>query len=165
MIALRKGKRRWSKFASIKFWCALFGALCLAGALGVAARQQTAAPPKPLPDPNAKYPLPDGAGKELVQTDCKDCHTYDRIVHAHFSTAGWRAEIKKMRVNGANIKPADIDPLVLYLAKHFGPARPTDKNRRAAKGECGRRGRKLGTFRQHFGSGVALRFPTEEGMP
>jgi len=32
--------------------------------------------------------------------------------------------VKKMRVNGADIKVADIDPLVLYLAKHFGPAHP-----------------------------------------
>jgi hypothetical protein len=124
MVALHKGTRAWGKAASIEFWCALFGALCLAGAIGVAAQQPPPAAPKPLPDPNAKYPLPDGPGKELVQTDCKDCHTFDRILHAHYSTTAWRAEIKKMRVNGADIKPADIDPLVVYLATHFGPRRP-----------------------------------------
>lgn len=124
MTAPDMGKSERRKAASLEFWCALFGAFCLAGALGVAAQQQPPAPPKILPDPNARYPLPDGPGKELVQTDCKDCHTYDRIVHAHYSSAGWRAEIKKMRVNGADIKPADIDPLVSYLAQHFGPAHP-----------------------------------------
>lgn len=124
MSSLHSGKRALRMAVSVEFWCALFGALCLAGALGVAAQQQTPAPPKPLPDPNAKYPLPDGPGKELVQADCSQCHTFDRIIHAHYSTAGWRAEIKKMRVNGADIKSADIDPLVLYLSKHFGPRRP-----------------------------------------
>lgn len=124
MVALHRGKRAWGRAGSMEFWCALFGAMCLAGAIGVAAQQQPPAAPKLLPDPNARYPLPDGPGKELVQTDCSACHTFDRILHAHFSTTAWRAEIKKMRVNGADIKPADIDPLVVYLSQHFGPARP-----------------------------------------
>ena len=124
MIAPGRGKRQRRNVASLEFWRALLCALCLAGALGVAAQQRPPAPPKILPDPNAMYPLPDAPGKELVQADCKDCHTYDRIVHAHFSSTGWRAEIKKMRVNGADIKPADIDPLVTYLSQHFGPAHP-----------------------------------------
>ncbi len=124
MIARDKGKREWRKIASLEFWCALVGALCLVGTLAVAAQQPPGGSSQLLPDPNAKYPLPDGPGKELVVQDCKTCHTYDRIIHAHFSATGWRAEVKKMRVNGADIKVADIDPLVLYLSKHFGPAHP-----------------------------------------
>ncbi|MGO9642951.1 MAG: hypothetical protein ACLP1Y_16780 [Candidatus Acidiferrales bacterium] len=125
MISFDRGNRAWRQLASLEFLWIGFGALCLAGALSVAAQQQPSpGAPKPLPDPNANFPLPDGPGKELVQKDCKDCHTYDRIVHAHYSTKGWRAEIKKMRANGADIRTDEIDPLVLYLTKHFGPAHP-----------------------------------------
>jgi len=127
MLSPLKGRFAWRKLMSSEFWSVGLAVLCAASALGVAAQQQSPATPNALPDPNANFPLPDGPGKELVQKDCKDCHTFDRIVHAHYSVARWRVEIKKMEANGADIKAEDIDPLATYLAKHFGPAHAPTK--------------------------------------
>lgn len=64
--------------------------------------------------------LPEGPGKEIVETSCKDCHTFDRITMAHHSLTRWRTIVREMEQKGANVDPGDLGPLVQYLAKNFG---------------------------------------------
>jgi len=64
--------------------------------------------------------LPDGPGKAIVETSCKDCHTFDRITMAHHSLTRWRTIVREMEQKGANVDPGDVDPLVHYLAQNFG---------------------------------------------
>jgi cytochrome c5 len=64
--------------------------------------------------------LPEGPGKQIVETSCKDCHTFDRITSAHHSLARWRVIVREMEQRGADVEPGDVDPLVHYLAQNFG---------------------------------------------
>lgn len=71
--------------------------------------------------------LPDGPGRQIVLTSCKDCHTFDRITSAHHSLARWRVIVREMEQRGANVDPGDVTPLVQYLAKNFGVAHTAAK--------------------------------------
>jgi hypothetical protein len=64
--------------------------------------------------------LPDGPGKQIVETSCKDCHTFDRITMAHHSLTRWRTIVRDMQQRGADVEPGDLDTLVHYLAQNFG---------------------------------------------
>ena len=64
--------------------------------------------------------LPDGPGKQIIETDCKDCHTFARISSAHHSPARWRTIVKEMQQKGADVEPGDRDTLLQYLADNFG---------------------------------------------
>ncbi len=72
--------------------------------------------------------LPDGEGKELVADYCTRCHSSERIRQVIVDGEGgderfWRALVgQMMRVFNAPIASHDIDPIVAYLAKHFGPS-------------------------------------------
>jgi len=113
------------------FSCALF-----LGAIGVAVSAASAghtAPQAPAPSHVPTQPpgavnldaigakkLPDGPGKQIVETSCKDCHTFDRITMAHHSLTRWHTIVRQMEQKGANVDPGDVDPLVHYLADNFG---------------------------------------------
>jgi hypothetical protein len=64
--------------------------------------------------------LPEGPGKQIVETSCKDCHTFDRITSAHHSLTRWRVIVREMEQRGADVEPSDLDTLVHYLAQNFG---------------------------------------------
>jgi hypothetical protein len=72
--------------------------------------------------------LPDGEGRELVADYCTRCHSGERIRQVIVDGAGgderyWRALVgQMMRVFNAPIASHDVDPIVAYLAKHFGPS-------------------------------------------
>ena len=50
------------------------------------------------------------------------CHSLDYItMQPPFPRAQWTATVNKMiKVMGAPIKPEAVDPIVAYLAKHYG---------------------------------------------
>jgi len=72
--------------------------------------------------------LPDGEGKELVVDYCTRCHSTERIRQVIVDGEGgdevfWRALVDQMvRVFNAPIASHDIDPIIAYLAKNFGPS-------------------------------------------
>ena len=72
--------------------------------------------------------LPDGEGKELVADYCTRCHSTERIRLAIVEGEGgneafWRTLVDRMRrVFNAPIASHDVDPIVRYLATHFGPS-------------------------------------------
>jgi virginiamycin B lyase len=69
--------------------------------------------------------LPDGAGKELVQHNCGQCHTLNRIAEVGHTRDEWRNVVAMMVNQGANLPQDQIPVVTDYLARNFLPtARP-----------------------------------------
>src|SRR5262245_8896412 len=73
--------------------------------------------------PASAQSLPDGNGKELVQTICTACHDLSPITGAGFDRAGWDSVVNNMRDMGASIKPEEVPVIVNYLTANFPPKR------------------------------------------
>ncbi len=73
--------------------------------------------------------LPDGEGRELVAEHCTRCHSTERVRQVIIQGQGgnepfWRALVDRMiKVFNAPIASHDVDPIVSYLATHFGASR------------------------------------------
>jgi competence ComEA-like helix-hairpin-helix protein len=76
--------------------------------------------------------LPDGKGKDAVETACSDCHSLERIKAQRLNEEGWNSILHEMLENGAPINPNDMHTIVAYLAKNFGPDTKVNVNRAAA---------------------------------
>ena len=70
-----------------------------------------------LPEGAAK--LPEGAGKEIVESACTACHTVDRIVALRLSEEGWSNILREMTEVGVVIAPDDSDKILAYLTKYL----------------------------------------------
>jgi mono/diheme cytochrome c family protein len=73
------------------------------------------------PAPAKKVELPEGDGKAIATDNCQVCHRLTNLVKAHKSPDEWRDTVQTMIDRGANIQPDQVDTLVQYLAKNFGP--------------------------------------------
>jgi cytochrome c5 len=88
------------------------------------------ATPAPLPDaaaPSTPAPakvvvvLPDGDGKAIATENCQACHKLTNLTKAHKSLDDWKETVQTMIDRGANVPADQVDILVQYLAKNFGP--------------------------------------------
>jgi cytochrome c5 len=99
-----------------------------------AANAQAAAPAAPPPAsdpaaPSASAPaaakvvveLPDGDGKAIAMENCQACHKLTNLTKAHKDLDDWKDTVQTMIDRGANVPTDQIDTLVQYLAKNFGP--------------------------------------------
>jgi cytochrome c5 len=97
-----------------------------------AAGAQAADPAIPAPTPDATTPgapapakavveLPDGEGKAIATENCQACHKLTNLTKAHKSLDDWKETVQTMIDRGANVTPDQVDTLVQYLAKNFGP--------------------------------------------
>jgi sulfite dehydrogenase (cytochrome) subunit B len=62
-------------------------------------------------------------GLDKVEANCGACHSLDYVpMNSRFLTGpGWSAEVAKMiNAFGAPIDPADVKPIVDYLAANYG---------------------------------------------
>jgi cytochrome c5 len=92
-----------------------------------------AAPATPAPSPGAAaapsapaaakavVELPDGDGKSIAMENCQACHKLTNLTKAHKSVDDWKDTVQTMIDRGANVPPEQVDILVQYLAKNFGP--------------------------------------------
>jgi virginiamycin B lyase len=72
-------------------------------------------------------PLPEGAGKALVEGACVACHQTNQITQSSgYTREGWK-ELAGTMIDLSN-SPAELDTMTQYLATHFPP-----NTRRAAK--------------------------------
>jgi mono/diheme cytochrome c family protein len=69
-----------------------------------------------------KVELPEGEGKSIAVENCQACHRLTNLVKAHKSLDDWRDTVQLMMDRGANVQAEQVDTLVQYLAKNFGPA-------------------------------------------
>lgn len=76
----------------------------------------------------ADTPLPEGPGKDIVETTCTDCHSLERIKAQRLNEEGWDAIIREMIETGAAINPDDVKVIVDYLTKNFGPDKKVNVN-------------------------------------
>src|SRR5262249_29433702 len=69
--------------------------------------------------------LPDAPAKTILEANCTTCHTLDRVKSKHFDKESWQGVIESMRGKRGGPKDLtddDIQVLVDYLSKNFGPA-------------------------------------------
>jgi virginiamycin B lyase len=67
--------------------------------------------------------LPEGPGKEAVQTHCSGCHGLGRVVASGYTQAYWHTTIRMMLNFGVPIPPDQVLTVVDYLSTNF-PERP-----------------------------------------
>jgi mono/diheme cytochrome c family protein len=67
--------------------------------------------------------LPDGAGKELVQTRCTACHDLGRVVATRRTPPDWDRITRNMIERGPQATPAQVETIVMYLTTHLGKDR------------------------------------------
>ena len=65
--------------------------------------------------------LPDGDGKAIAMENCQACHKLTNLTKAHKSLDDWKDTVQTMIDRGANVPADQVDTLVQYLAKNFGP--------------------------------------------
>lgn len=67
--------------------------------------------------------LKEGAGRELVESNCSVCHSLDYIqTNSPFlDRKGWEATLSKMvNAMGAPVPKEDVPAIVDYLTRHYG---------------------------------------------
>ena len=92
---------------------------------GTAEKAGGAAPPATPPAGSSKLKpgeLPPGDGKAIAEQDCALCHALTNLTEASKSLDEWRDTVQTMIDRGASVPGSDLDTLVHYLAKNFGPS-------------------------------------------
>lgn len=85
-----------------------------------AAVQAASAPSAPAPA-KAVVELPEGDGKAIATENCQLCHKLTNLTRAHKNLDDWKETVQTMIDRGANVPADQVDTLVQYLAKNFGP--------------------------------------------
>jgi competence ComEA-like helix-hairpin-helix protein len=65
--------------------------------------------------------LPDGKGKDLVEDRCSSCHGLDLLLAEHDTKQQWSGIVNDMVSRGASGTADELETIVDYLAKNFGP--------------------------------------------
>jgi cytochrome c5 len=68
----------------------------------------------------APVALPDGPGKELVESRCTACHDLERVAVAKRQRGDWAALVANMVGRGAVASPDEARAITSYLMVHFG---------------------------------------------
>ena len=71
--------------------------------------------------------LPEGEGKALVVAACMQCHNAKTITTQQKDAASWKGTVHDMISKGAQLFPEEVDGVVSYLTKHFGPKETQSK--------------------------------------
>ena len=69
----------------------------------------------------AQSQLPNGNGKQIVETQCTVCHELLRITNAGHTRDEWDNVVHNMIMMGAVLKPEQISVVTNYLASNFPP--------------------------------------------
>lgn len=67
--------------------------------------------------------LPPGKGKAIVQRTCVSCHALKVVTTKRATKEQWSAVINLMLSKGADLDDDEVDVVVDYLAKNFGPTK------------------------------------------
>ncbi len=84
-----------------------------------------ATPPATAPPAPKKVELPEGDGKPIATEYCQDCHRLTNLTRSHKSADDWHDTVELMIDRGARLPQENVDALVEYLAKNFGPKADT----------------------------------------
>ncbi len=75
--------------------------------------------------------LPDGPGKELVETICSECHEPTRVIGQQRTKADWQLKVTEMLQEDQDVTQIERDTIINYLAAHF--PKKVNVNQAAAK--------------------------------
>jgi len=70
----------------------------------------------------AKDPLPEGEGRNLVSKKCQACHSLDPIMKMRGSREQWSDMLDEMINNGLALNDKDRGTILEYLGTHLGPS-------------------------------------------
>jgi competence ComEA-like helix-hairpin-helix protein len=65
--------------------------------------------------------LPDGPGKEVFEKVCAECHGLDLATGQKLTKAAWTTTVDSMAAKGAAATKEELEAIVNYLSKNFGP--------------------------------------------
>lgn len=77
--------------------------------------------------------LPEGKGKDLVATVCRQCHGIDATTESRHTLEEWRHVVNDMVSNGAALDEEQAETVAQYLAKYFGPESDESKEGKESK--------------------------------
>jgi len=66
--------------------------------------------------------LPPGEGQAIVQQKCASCHALKVVTGKKASRQQWSTTVDQMITRGADVSDDEVETLLDYLAKNFGPA-------------------------------------------
>ncbi len=78
-------------------------------------------PPATAATPAGSAAMPDGAGKDIVQKQCAVCHALTVVTAKHASRKEWEQVVNQMVSRGADLTDDEIDTVLEYLTKNYGP--------------------------------------------
>ena len=64
---------------------------------------------------------PASVAEQVLDKSCTGCHNLNRVQNKKLNQADWRATVVRMKDRGAEISDSEIDALVEFLVKTFGP--------------------------------------------
>jgi hypothetical protein len=66
--------------------------------------------------------LPAGAGREILVSECLNCHELAvlELFASFYDRDSWHELVISMRANGADVDDAEVELVSDYLAQHFG---------------------------------------------
>jgi virginiamycin B lyase len=67
----------------------------------------------------AQTSLPNGTGREILESACVGCHELSRVLRAGYSAQDWTTVLHMMKNVGAQLRDDQMEPLVAYLAQNF----------------------------------------------
>lgn len=70
--------------------------------------------------PRKNSSLPEGDGKQQLQTLCAGCHALGAVVAARRTRLGWERSVGEMVARGAKGSDDELESVVAYLTLHFG---------------------------------------------
>jgi mono/diheme cytochrome c family protein len=65
--------------------------------------------------------MPEGEGKAIVQKQCAVCHAITVVTAKRASHSEWEQVVNQMVSRGADLSDDDIDTVLEYLTKNYGP--------------------------------------------
>lgn len=75
-------------------------------------------------------PLPDGPGKDLVESQCGSCHGLEQVQAHRDTQEGWQSLVDYMVSRGMAATDAEVKTMVEYLVKAY-PAPPKPEKGKA----------------------------------
>lgn len=76
----------------------------------------------------AQSTLPDDPAKPVVEKVCSGCHSLTVLSDNRATKDRWEKIVEKMVSRGAEGTDAELDQVIDYLARHFGPDNPKKIN-------------------------------------
>src|SRR5438132_5210895 len=67
----------------------------------------------------AAQSLPDGPGKDLVETICSECHEPTKVIGQQRTKIEWQLKVTEMLQEDPDVTQAERDTIINYLAAHF----------------------------------------------